>query len=348
METMQRCGGCRRHLAASEQRCPFCRAQVGLIAASSTVAIIAMSTMLAACGDRSPLGGEGSDGASTTSTGTTNADSDPSQSSTATAATTVSDVSTGSFETGMDESTSEIDSGMVSVGFIYGDPDGGGVSIECDVWSQDCPDGEKCMPWANDGGGAWNATRCSPVAPDPREVNESCTAEGSAQSGIDDCVEGAMCWHVDDLTLEGTCVAQCDGSEAAPQCADELGCLISNEGVLTLCLPSCNPLISECVVDEICVPVDGRFFCVPDNSRGEGQYGDPCEFIDACDPGLFCAGAQGVAGCVDQIGCCADFCDPTIMDANLQCSGVAGGEQCVAFYPDPSPGNENIGVCLVP
>jgi hypothetical protein len=29
--------------------------------------------------------------------------------------------------------------------FIEG-PDGGSAAIECDVWHQDCPPGEKCMP----------------------------------------------------------------------------------------------------------------------------------------------------------------------------------------------------------
>ncbi|MEX1364969.1 MAG: hypothetical protein AB1Z98_17710, partial [Nannocystaceae bacterium] len=31
---------------------------------------------------------------------------------------------------------------------------------QCSLFAQDCPDGEKCMPWANDGGDAWNATIC--------------------------------------------------------------------------------------------------------------------------------------------------------------------------------------------
>ncbi len=54
-------------------------------------------------------------------------------------------------------------------------PDGGGSVIACDLWSQDCPPGEKCMPWANDGGNTWNATRCTPIDDDPRSVGEPCT-----------------------------------------------------------------------------------------------------------------------------------------------------------------------------
>src|SRR6187431_2409029 len=75
------------------------------------------------------------------------------------------------------------DGGFDDAGFIQ-DPDGGGVSIECDGWAQDCQAGEKCMPWANDGGMTWNAMRCSPLAPDPALAGEACTVEGAAFSGI--------------------------------------------------------------------------------------------------------------------------------------------------------------------
>ena len=78
------------------------------------------------------------------------------------------------------------DGGSTSISFIQ-DPDGGGVNIECDIWAQDCPDGEKCMPWANDGGNSWNATRCSPLDPNPGQPGDACTVEGCGVSGIDNC-----------------------------------------------------------------------------------------------------------------------------------------------------------------
>src|SRR5689334_19955710 len=62
-----------------------------------------------------------------------------------------------------------------------------GSGVECDVWIDDCPVGTKCMPWANDGGNSWNATRCTPLAEDPNGIGEPCTVEGSPVTGIDDC-----------------------------------------------------------------------------------------------------------------------------------------------------------------
>src|SRR5262245_34417661 len=45
-----------------------------------------------------------------------------------------------------DESTS--DEPMTSVVFLDGN-DASGPFDECDIFEQDCPPGEKCMPWAN-------------------------------------------------------------------------------------------------------------------------------------------------------------------------------------------------------
>ncbi len=60
---------------------------------------------------------------------------------------------------------------------------------ECDVWTQDCPEGQKCMPWANDGNTTWNATKCSPVDPNPGQPGDSCISEDFGYSGVDDCDE---------------------------------------------------------------------------------------------------------------------------------------------------------------
>src|SRR5690606_34162493 len=124
----------------------------------------------------------------------------------------------------------------------------------CDVWAQDCPEGEKCSAWANDGGESWNATICVPVGED--KPGEPCTAEGSPLSGHDSCELGAMCWDVDPETLEGTCVGLCDGSEDAPTCAEPMTtCAITNGGVLNLCLPTCDPFLQDCGQTESCVDV---------------------------------------------------------------------------------------------
>jgi hypothetical protein len=243
-------------VAAHEARCPFCRAPVGLVGAASAAMALAVSTMLIGCGDDTQVGGDATEGAGASSTG-------DGASLSSTSASTVTDASSSSFGTNADTSTTEIDTGMTSNGFIYGAPDGGDGVLECDVWAQDCPADEKCVPWANDGGNGWNAARCSPIAATPREVSESCVVEGGPTSGIDDCALGAVCWRVDETTLEGTCVAQCGGSPDSPECPGDLACGVIVESVAALCLTTCDPFAPTCPDGDTCGPVAAGFFCLP-------------------------------------------------------------------------------------
>ena len=139
--------------------------------------------------------------------------------------------------------------------------------FECDIFAQDCPDGEKCMPWANDGGGAWNATRCTAVDDSAGQPGDECIVEGSGVSGIDSCDLGVMCWDVDPETNVGTCVAMCTGDEANPICEDPATtCTIANNGAIVLCLPTCDPLLQDCGDDQGCYPIDDEWSCAPDTS----------------------------------------------------------------------------------
>ena len=240
--------------------------------------------------------------------------------------------------------------GMVDTtgGFIV-PPDGGDGGDECDNWAQDCPDGEKCAAWANNGGNAWNATKCVAVVEDADQPGDACTVEGSAVSGLDSCDLGAMCWDVDPNTMQGTCVALCTGSPDAPVCDSEFSCFVSNEGILNLCLPICDPLAQDCPGDDLCIPnPQGQtaFSCVLDASGDEGQAFDPCEFINACDPGLFCANPVNAGECDAQaIGCCLPFCD---LAMPAPCPGA--NQECLAWFEmgTAPPGLETVGFCGIP
>lgn len=198
----------------------------------------------------------------------------------------------------------------ITSGFIT-DPDGGGVSIECSIWDQDCAKGEKCGPWANDGGDQHNATRCVPVAPDPMQPGEPCTAEGSGVSGIDDCALGVLCYDVWEDTLEGTCVAMCGGSENAPDCPFGSWCSISNDGVLALCLPD-----ELCIEDEVCQCMCG------DGADPDCKPGQCDEEPKALDPLDLRSQKQTEAPTL-----CPDEYDPLVLymsndDSNSQASPV--------------------------
>ncbi|MEM7158475.1 MAG: hypothetical protein AAF799_36890 [Myxococcota bacterium] len=221
-------------------------------------------------------------------------------------------------------------------------PDGGSDPFECDIFAQDCPAGEKCMPWGNDGGN-WNATRCSPVAAMPAQVGETCTVEGSGTSGIDDCDLGLMCWDVDAETSQGECIEMCGCTEASPVCnTANTTCAISNEGALALCLPVCNPLDPlACPSGQACYPFEDTFLCAPDASGDQGAPGDSCQFINTCDAGTFCLVGDIVPGCTD-VGCCSPVCTPGDDSACLP------GQSCLPWYEDGAAPDEclgTVGVC---
>ncbi len=112
--------------------------------------------------------------------------------------------------------------------------------------------------------------------------------------------------------------------------------------MIALCLPLCDPLASDCDVGSACVPDDNGFVCVPDASGPGGAVGEPCEFINTCDPGTFCAASGVLNGCA-AAACCAEFCDVEGLD------DCAGPSVCVPYYEDGSapPGYESVGYCGV-
>ncbi|MCA9710653.1 MAG: hypothetical protein KDK70_32725 [Myxococcales bacterium] len=223
-----------------------------------------------------------------------------------------------------------------------------GAQFECNPITQDdCAAGQKCMPWANDGGSSWNATRCSPISAMPMMVGDPCTVEGSGVSGIDDCELGAMCWAVDPANNMGTCIELCSCSYDDPQCLGaNTACAVVNSGVLPLCIPACNPLDpAACPAGQGCYPVGELFQCVPDASGAGGAAGDPCEFINVCEPGNICVDSSLYPGCFGT-GCCSPTCD-----VDDPAPGCPAGTGCEAFYGmgmAPDACLASVGICIAP
>jgi hypothetical protein len=232
-------------------------------------------------------------------------------------------------------------------------PDAGPLTTDCDLFAQDCPPGEKCTVWANDGGNTWNATRCVPVVADPVEVDQPCHMERSSASGLDDCDFGVICIDVDAETLEGICVPLCVGDASAPYCEDpNRVCPIVADGGVLFCRPLCNPLQPDCLEGQGCYYDGHHWTCALDASGELGAYGDACVFANVCDPGLVCLNSELVPpgeACEGAAGCCTEVCDLSDPAGAMQCAGAAGGQICQSWYADGAPrGYENVGVCALP
>ena len=254
--------------------------------------------------------------------------------------------------TGADDgSTFGADSSEAGMGFISEldippmcAPIPGGATFafcSCDTWAQDCPLGEKCVPYSADGRSDWSAGRCTTVAEDPAPIGEPCTMFGSPYSGLDDCDIGAMCWGVDPETLEGTCVPLC-GDSAEEPCTDDRVCSIASGGAIAVCLPPCDPLpAGGCPLGESCIHYGDEFVCsvpFPDAA----SFGKACEQY-GCGAGLVCDSSEPLA--CDGPGCCAAICDLADPDPDAQCPDE--GLTCVPFHDrDRAPeGLEDVGIC---
>jgi hypothetical protein len=306
-------------------------------------AVFLVVAVAVGCG---PLVGDGTQADDATTTGDSPG---PVSATLPTTGTTTSDtVSTSAASTtGIDPpSTIGYDTEATSAGFTSPLPDFG-PWFGCDVWDQDCPEGQKCLAFGWDSEDAWDETRCSPVAVDPGQLGDPCTVEESNISGIDDCDLGLMCFYVAPSTLTGVCVQQCEGSESDPICDDaSTACLVTNGAPLALCLPRCDPLHLDCDDGSGCVPGDQEFVCAPVHGAA---YGEACEYTNSCAPGLACVEDEFVPGCVAS-GCCTAYCDLTDEDADLACPQYDGGERCVPWFEkgNSPPQHADVGICIIP
>jgi hypothetical protein len=144
----------------------------------------------------------------------------------------------------------------------------------------------------------------------------------------------------------------CVGSEAVPACENPCEqCVLTGDGVVILCHPSCDPLVQECGEGQACYPFPaGDFVCAPDASGAIGGVGDPCEYINTCDPGLFCAGVGTIPACDAAVGCCSPFCN---LGAADPCPDALPGTECVPYFaageaPNACVDWSIVGACLLP
>ena len=227
-------------------------------------------------------------------------------------------------------------------GFIS--PVDAGEAYQCELGGDDCGPGEKCVPYDMDGFSSWNATRCVAIVPDPAGLGDPCEQELNEHggwTGNDDCGDQAICWDFDP-EAPGACKGLCENGLDCqdPGAVPYVGC----QNCFCVCETPCNPLADDCLGHQMCV-VTGRIAtCVPDASGEGGAFQDPCEFVNVCDPGLFCANSDSVAGCDDfAAGCCTPYCD-------TQAPDCPASMQCEPLYPDGGGPDslQFVGMCLLP
>lgn len=182
-----------------------------------------------------------------------------------------------------------------------------GVPDECDVFAQDCPEGQKCVPYDYDEADPGIKTHKCVDVTGVDAPGDNCTYD---EGYNDSCIAGSICW-LRDGQGEGFCVPLCGGSLEAPTCENTAYCSPSADEFISLCLHECNPLLQDCPdPGDACYAATGRFVCAVDTSGMEGKANDQCSYTNECDEGLLCADNNFVGmGCEQLGGCCTPFCE---------------------------------------
>lgn len=231
-------------------------------------------------------------------------------------------------------------SGLTTMGFVpmtdFGTPS------ECDPFAQDCPDGEKCVPYGSTGGN-WDANKCVPVT-GSGSAGDPCTYGGTVEA-TDDCDADTHCWDVMDVDgmAVGVCTPFCEGTADEPICPPETSCLIANEGSINLCVSTCDPLLQDCAGEGLaCFWANNDFNCI--FTTQNIPLGEPCGYINDCAEGLGCLTAEVLPNCGGS-ACCGSWC--SVSEA-APCPAM--GTECTAFFEEgmAPPGYEDIGVCILP
>jgi hypothetical protein len=77
------------------------------------------------------------------------------------------------------------------------------------------------------------------------------------------------------------------------------------------------------------------------------QANDPCEFRNACDPGLLCLDSEAASSACDPRaqGCCQPFCELPDAPAPTPTKNASPGSTPMMAIP---PGYEDVGFCGIP
>ena len=226
------------------------------------------------------------------------------------------------------QGTESTDTASTSCGFLECDNDLPPHHENCDYHDQRCPEGSKCS-FDDD----LSRSACFDLSPAPVGRDEPCV-EDDVLGGFDECDDKHFCWNE-------ACTPLCDDYDYA--CPSGYFCLWCQECALGICVLECDPLLDECPLGQICIYTGQRLTCSLDASGEAGAYGDPCAYINECDPGLYCLDAEYVPDC-DAASCCTPWCDT---DAP-ECPHAL--QECIPFFEEgmAPPGREDLGICGVP
>lgn len=229
---------------------------------------------------------------------------------------------------------------------------GNGSGGMCNIYDQDCPEGQKCTAYGSPNTFIPQGVKCVPIPDNPQAHNEPCGV-GAEGLGDDDCDLGSVCLDLD-YDGSGFCLPYCTGDSQSPMCegSDRTCVKLFFAFDFGNCFRQCDPLVQDCEVGEGCymdaAKVGGTgFVCLPVVQEGKDKvFGDNCIGWSSCEPGYACIYEEFVPGCSGL--CCSPWCDTGEGDAS--CVDFDPMMSCIPWYAEQQapPGLENVGVCGIP
>lgn len=222
-------------------------------------------------------------------------------------------------------------------------PETTGEVIPCELHEQNCPEGQKCSVVAMSADDLFQGTfQCVPLHPDPVPPHAACDVFGDPADGTDNCELGSICLFPDDAGI-GECFAFCNfASRMICPAGDFCIGATCQSCTWSFCDSPCDLLDpATCNPGDVCSPAGDIWTCTFDASGDLGQHGDPCMFVNSCDPGHACVDSQLTADCGGD-GCCAAACDLTAPDC-------PAATTCKPWYADgtaPTDELAELGVCV--
>lgn len=198
-----------------------------------------------------------------------------------------------------------------------------------------CPGGQKCT--AVELNGVQNLYECVDDTP---TIMPYASCEPDPVSGQDGCPVGFLCVSDDGQADMGICLPHCSADGTCTGL-----CSPAPVTDVPVCGDVCSPIDQDCPSVLQCLANGDSFACRYPDALDDGTLNDPCDgnTLEGCAEGFGCWQGTLINGCTTS-HCCTPFCDLEATDPGCPSPG-----SCQPYADGtPPPGQENLGICIVP
>lgn len=226
-------------------------------------------------------------------------------------------------------------------------PDVGGIGWKCSVAAQNCPDGEKCVWFALEGGLRRDNAKCIPIDGDVPAFEPCSLPNGIGSDVTDDCGADSYCLEVYGTADHGFCAPFAVGGDCSSHPGTQPIFENGSDFPAACLLHPCHPLQDGACEDGMrCMFYPASLYaqamCWVESEPTPDPLGTPCDY-GSCGEGQLCASAEWLPGC-DAERCCAQWCE----FPGGTCDAPGTTCEFLPLWNYGADNYEDLGACLVP